>query len=353
MAQAQGIPQVPNANPQVSPGIGVGGFGVPPSNPAYHRQQLEGLLRSADPKDYPRIIDSYFKQLEGRQYESPLGTTDVRPSGAPGQPDVVTRLPPKQLQTLGIGDMNLPMMPGPNGQMQLMLPNGKGINSIDDLIQYNQRIKAEGQATNTLLEEKANQATTAQHEGMAAVPAQRSIDQMLAISKATGKGMPSGPTKDFMKQFGQFYDNFIKGDKDKAWANLPEAEAFDKLNSYLASESTKAINSRGTNFDLQTFMRANPSLSQTKEGREMMLDILRQEFESKIQIGIMASKYKAQDLPHFQEDVKKYYDSHPIVVTLPTNGKRIVMKKISKEERDQLPSGTGYIAPDNNVYYKK
>ena len=347
LAQAQGIPQVPNANPQISPGNNIGGFGIPPANPAYHPQQLDALIRSADPKDYPKIINDYFKQLQGSQYKNIYGITDVRPSGAPGQPDVVTRLPPESGIPISIGNLGLTMTFGPKGEPILLSPKGDQINSLSDLNKLGAELGVQGESIKKIGEAQVNPITEAiSRGGENATKAAQTLRTMENVVK-NDKNISMGPTSTGFNELKRTLSNFLPGQA----SGIASADTLEKLTSLLASESTKAISSnRGTNFELQMFTRANPNLMQSREGMLMMIDILKQEMQQRSEIASIANKWRGKDPAGWMDRQREYYNDHPITIHMPLgNGqyRDITTKEIKTEEDLKgLKSGMWFLSPN-------
>ena len=63
--------------------------------------------------------------------------------------------------------------------------------------------------------------------------------------------------------------------------DLSGAQLLQKYNSVLASESTKGVTSRGTNFDMRTFMANNPGLAMDEKGNIRMLGIVAQRCQTR------------------------------------------------------------------------
>lgn len=89
-------------------------------------------------------------------------------------------------------------------------------------------------------------------------------NQMSILNK-TGK-LPSGA--------GQFFNIDKEGNLRFPQAATPEAEAYNKLVANQIRNAKEIFGSRITNFDLSSFLKGLPTLSNTKEGRELILEML-------------------------------------------------------------------------------
>jgi hypothetical protein len=172
---------------------------------------------------------------------------------------------------------------------------------------------------------------------------------MEALTKTT-PGLSMGPTSPYINEAKRFIANFFPGISQES---IAAADSLEKINRLLASESTKMFTPRGTNFDLQTFMNANPSLSQSREGMLMMIDLLKQEMKQTQELGSVANKYRNKDVSSWNDRKQEYYDDHPLIIHKPIGGGKyqdITTKRIdTKEERDALKPGTNYIRPDGTI----
>jgi hypothetical protein len=110
-------------------------------------------------------------------------------------------------------------------------------------------------------------------DAQGALDVHRSLHEMLNLSKVTDPTVAN-------KQRGQVASVMMGlGMNPEAVGNFlgisPGAlEAANKQNSHLAQSSTKMVTSRGTNFDLDTFMKNNPNLAMTPEGFHRVVDFM-------------------------------------------------------------------------------
>lgn len=241
---------------------------------------------------------------------------------------------------------------GPDGKLNynLKVPgkaDGAGdLRGYEEFKNWQQRLKAEGEATSELYGDKAAGVSEAITKGTGANTAIQTLNTMDALSKAGGAWTPRGPTKDMSLKMRQFLANVGLPVKETELA-----EVFDKFNNFLASQATQAITSRGTNFDLQTFMRANPSLLQSKEGTEMLINIMQQEYKAIQSIGRRANQLSGKDVDKLPVIIEEYYRHNPIKFQY--KGTTVTTKPIkNRDDLEDVPSGHGYIAPDGTVRVK-
>lgn len=336
-------------------------------------EELRALLHSpmvaSDPKLMEDIISGYYARSNPQINKSPFGDIQTTP-GVRGQTDPQSRMLPTDRESLlsiaGVGTTVYSAtdpktgqqgfklkIPGPVGDKMFNSPQEaqSELEGLFGLARQGQQITAEGQATNELMKGKTEQVNEAVHKGIGASDVLKTLNTMDTIAK-TAKGMPTGPTKDYMLKARELLANFT----GKVPDGTSDAEVFEKLNGYLASIATKAITNRGTNFDLQTFMRTNPSLFSTNKGTQQLIDIMRQEYEATQDLGSMASKVQAKDVNGWPDVVSKYQKEHPIRFDMNVNGKsvRVNTSPVKKEEDlANIQSGEHFIGPDGQVRVKK
>jgi hypothetical protein len=242
-------------------------------------------------------------------------------------------------------------------------PSGEGprtgrledVQSHEDFVKYTQRLQREGASDLKLSDTKTGIIDEAiKAGGPASQELLNTINTMDTISQSSSD-ISRSATQPFLTAARQVINNFLPNETFKGSSS---EEVLNKLNSVLASESTKAINSnRGSNFELQTFMRANPDLVQSKYGFEMLLDILRQDVKRKQAISKMANRYTGGSVDKFQGAVEEYYRNNPIVIRKPiVEGSRvkrydfITTKEIhSTEDLEGLKPGTKFITPSGKI----
>lgn len=346
VAQAYGTQPVQNPAPN-APVQSVGAFEgtLPPRNPVSTDEQLKYQMRGASPDKQQEIIEQHKKDIEGRAYDIQGGGKVRIPGDPKGQ---VTSMPGPDIP-FGPPELNLRMRQYHDG-FGIITPKGeeKRFGNMDSAWRYVQDMHAQGGAVKNVMEGHSNNINEAIKAGPASAKAEQTLSVMNSISKSNPL-MSQGPTSDYIVKAKQFLENFYPG-----IAKSSDEEVMQKLTSFLAAESEKAVyNNRGTNFGLQTFTTANPNLMQSKDGREMMIDILQQEMKQRQDISKLAPKYVRSGPEAWQARLDEYYDTHPIIIKRPLgDGKfqNITTQKInSKEERDALPPGTNYIRPDGSI----
>lgn len=329
---------------------------APPMPPVMTPRMLrERLMGTTDSEGEAKVLDDYNKSLSQKEFKVPGGRLigmprqggpaefTFLPEGEPAQPGgIVPRAdkpgPGYGLAVPGSGDdgrlTNRPIT-GPETGWQTF---------IRDKAQQD----TENAATTGLAEGKVKIINAAIEQGMTAQTVVKTINTMDSLSKSLSV-VPRGPTSPFMTAIRQFGDNF----SIPIPANTGGAEALQKLNAGLASQATRAISNRGTNFELETFMKNNPGLLQTKDGMEMLLDIMRQEYQGYQDIAKIAGRMKGKDVDTFTDKVDEYYKNNPVKFTFTfkdgTKG-RVNTKQINgPEDIEGLKSGEYFLDDKGRV----
>lgn len=153
--------------------------------------------------------------------------------------------------------------------------------------------------------------------------------------------------------------------------DLSGAEAIQKLNASLASEMTKALASRPTQFEFKTFLANNPGLLLDKAGNERLIGMFSQLAKREADIGKLARKNQ-ENWSAWDSVVENYDKSHPIIdpvtkkvlssdsIIAPgpaksasTAGSAQAATMISsKADYDRLPSGASFTGPDGKPWRK-
>jgi hypothetical protein len=154
--------------------------------------------------------------------------------------------------------------------------------------------------------------------------------------------------------------------------DLSGSQLLAKYNSILAAESTKGVTSRGTNFDMKTFMANNPGLGMDEKGNIRMLGILSQNAKREYELGKLARQN--QDNWNNWDNVVEAYDKRnpikdpttgkilssnsiiapgPTKATTPASGSAQAAPMISsKADYDKLPKGAKFTGPDGKPWQK-
>jgi len=361
----------PTAKPAGEGGriINIPGYRGPAPNAPYLEtdDEIRAQMNSMTSLDKGQeVFQKWKEKAEPYHVEVPNGFLEVTPRKGGGADYKFMHGPSKDQ----IGDVGLSRTFDKEGNTSypMKLPSGSPagkksgegappqINSYEDWVKYKQRLEQEGSANAELMKGKTDTVQEAIKAGGPAAHEQiQTINAMDSISKTAGNDISRGPTAKYMTLARQFVENFLPGTTKGA----SDEEVLSKLNSILASESTRAISqNRGSNFELQTFMRANPDLMQTKHGMEMLLDIMRQGTKQKIEIGEIANMLKGEDVEKFNRVIKEYYLNNPIIIKRPSIGKdnKVTYEEIStvriekpEDVRRLVPSGKKFLTPDGRV----
>lgn len=339
---------VEGMNPSPNQPGGVSGYTgpIPPANPISTPDQLKAqIMNAGSPEQVQQIISEYQKNLEGRSYKTPGGgDLKVQPSAEGGAP-IATHIPGGDIP-LGIAGMNLNMRQNPNGGFDLILPGGetKGFKTVSDLYRYAADLNTQGESIKNIGAAQTEPIVETVKKSAAAPEAIQTLTTMEGIVK-NSKDLSMGPTSPYFNQVKRLFANFFPGSAK----GIAEADSIEKLNSLLASESTKLFTNRGTNFDLQTFMNANPNLLQSKEGMLMMIDLLKQEMKQRQDLGNIANRYRTKDVSTWNDRKQDYFDENPIIINVP-NAKggmdKITTKKVTEADIKTMPKGMKFLIPE-------
>lgn len=148
--------------------------------------------------------------------------------------------------------------------------------------------------------------------------------------------------------------------------DLSGAEAIQKLNAGLASEMTKALASRPTQFEFKTFLANNPGLLLDKVGNERLIGMFSQLAKRELELGKLARKNQ-DNWSNWDTVVENYDKKNPMVD--PATKKPITTDSIvalgpakttaqasatvsSKADYDKLASGAKFTGPDGKPWRK-
>lgn len=93
--------------------------------------------------------------------------------------------------------------------------------------------------------------------------------------------------------------------------DLSGAEAIQKLNAALASESAKAISARPAQFEFKTFLGNNPGLSLDKQGNQRVIGIFSQLAKREVDLGRLARQNR-DNWDNWDSVVQQYDKQNPI-----------------------------------------
>jgi hypothetical protein len=94
-------------------------------------------------------------------------------------------------------------------------------------------------------------------------------------------------------------------------AGMGETDVLSKGSILLATEGTKALSSRPSQFEFQKNIEANPGLVMSKPGSQLMLSIIRQQAQADFDLATLARHVK--DPTDWADVVDKYYAEHPLM----------------------------------------
>ncbi len=153
-----------------------------------------------------------------------------------------------------------------------------------------------------------------------------------------------GRTPDAAKMnTGPFAEEFLhakQGIKDLFGVDLggiAPAEAIEKFNGFLAAEGAKELTNRPSQFDFKTFLDRNPGIKNSPEGRQLLIDGLRQVYQQDANLANLATKVK--DPSQWSDIRDKYLAEHPI--SLMYRGQNIT----SVNPSTKIPEFQGAVPP--------
>jgi hypothetical protein len=117
-------------------------------------------------------------------------------------------------------------------------------------------------------------------------------------------------------------------------------EILSKLGTQLASSSTRALSARPAVFEFTTFMKNNPGLLTSKEGNDLLLNLIEQEQQRKLDYSDLAVNY--DDLREFNKAKKAYDEQNPMYNPLTgqayfEHGKQVSNATLPFDEVAKLP----------------
>lgn len=351
---AQAFPSQP-----VAPGTRI--QSIPPGGPLETDEQLKARLRAAPAAQRQQIIEDYLKRAQGREFETTIGKGTVTPGRAPGEPPIVSHTPSKGFP-IHTGKFSGTVLPNQQGGFDLTIPGqaGKSFGSLNEIFQYMREQEAMDTATQKITEGQSSDITQAITAGTKAPQLIKSLDTLDALSKSSD--VPRGPLSKYSVAIRQVIDNLglTKYLPNIADADLSKAETIQKINAELARQAVQTFTNRGTNFELETYIQNNPGILQSKEGMEMLISIIRQEYRGIQEIGKIASTIKPGDVATFNSKVEEYYEKNPIIITGPirdpkTNkiidkaGKLTTRIIKDKSDIDKVTSGQYFMLPDGRI----
>jgi len=344
--------------------IDIPGYKGPAPNVPYVEtpQEIHSQMMRGSPSDAQKVLEGWRDRQKPYEVEVPNGRLQVTPrQGGGGDFKFIASGKPETMQP---GQVPIYPEVGKDGEIQwkMKVPGGgtatvpgasgksfeDAMKAYTEVNKYWQKQGAIGESTSKVYGSATDPMAHAIGQGTDAGARLRTLGTMDTLVKSN-KNLSMGPTSPLAVEMKQFMENFWPG----STKGVHDEDVINKLTSLLASESTQAVSQhRGTNFELQMFTRANPNLLQSREGMIMMMDILRQEYGQHRDIAKLAREHQKSngDPLDWGDKLDEYYKDHPIIIHKP-DGKGgfqdyTTARITSKEERDALPKGMGYITPD-------
>lgn len=387
----QGGTQVAQAAPPGAPGAPPGAATQGPQGMQFPQmpvdpriQNLEHQLRNAhmfSQEDATKIFSQYNELIAPKEVDLGVGTAQYDPrSGVVDPRSFRPKLITGQISAGGVGVPEYRMFNPNTNNLGILdtpptdttsgfgqggatsnppisprtppFPRGSGISQMSD---WAANQAAQGSIANTLAGAQAGVVTKAIEAGEAA-PAQISSLNALDAASRVGGGFRGTAAAPFFLEVKKFLSNF--GFTQEQLSGLPAQELLEKLNTILASENTRNITSRGTNFEFQTFMRANPAIFQSEQGFYTLVDLLRQQRQHDQSLGELAQTMRPDQLASWNEMKKQYYRENPLIINIRERQGRnrvIPEERIyafnprNQEEFDRVPNNAGFIGQKGNI----
>jgi hypothetical protein len=328
-ATSPAMPSTPD--PEIEQGGSPPGYGPGPMPPvpyapsAKQFSDLYGMmLRQGDREGAQKLLEEYRKQLQPYDTKTPQGRLITAPTPGGGG---ISQFMPGEIQEVPMGKYHFKAIPYINPktnqtEYQYLIPGGgtnggSGLGSADEAMKKVREWDAMEHGAQTRMTGAMTERNKLVGQSIDAPGIIRNLDVMQAqLSRAQMLRGPGGP---LALELSQLVDSISPG-ASKAMGLSKEAsssEIFNKINAFLATQTTQSLSARGTNFQLQTFMRTHPSLMNTYEGSKILIDLLKQEFQIRQNVGSRLWKLDESNVNQMPDIIKDEYDKAPPVMHLP------------------------------------
>jgi len=324
--QAQSGVTNPTARDMINP---PGYSGPAPSAPYVETKneifrQMQG---TSDPAEKQRILEAWKKKQEPIHVPAVNGTLEGTPQQG-GKPVLWKFIPAAK----GPEIKNIPTAPvvGPDTQGTApLVPNVPGVGQPggikralgpESAVGEIERAEAERGARSKNITEIAGTQTSniasaikEANEAPAALQAVGIIDKTIRSSP----NLSFGPQAPYMNDVKRVLDNYYPGMS----TSIASADSLEKQSTLLARDLDKSFSSRGTNFQLETFLQAVPSLRASKEGALLIADLIKQDISQRQRLGDHANLLGDEDPAVWNRVKQNYYANNPLVIHQPAIGK--------------------------------
>lgn len=300
---------------------------VPPSlvphRTMYSRGQVMQIMQNPYVSDAQKkmVTEAYTQQFQPIQMPVTGGTVLINPAN-PAQQKFIPTLEKGSVKAGGI-EMPAFSTVDPYGKSVTQLPttggggSGRGAGgdttSLPGLMEMDTAHRAEvrgaEETAGELSKAKAKPVAEAIETGHTAQNATKYLDLMEQVGKVPdAANINSGPHAKTFLQLKQVAKDLFGYDA----GGVAPAEAIEKFNGFLAAQGAKELTSRPTQFDFKVFLERNPGIDVSKEGRQLLIDGLRQAYKQDIELSKMASRVK--DPGSWADARDKYMTDHPIKI---------------------------------------
>jgi hypothetical protein len=265
----------------------------------------------------------------------------VRQQVMPKKVDVAPGGPYPGVLTPG-GNLNIPRMGTQGGQQQpgtqqpggmINLPphpvtGGGGTGDIArDVREWEANVQVETDAAKALDTARTGAVNEYVKDAALAVQRLQTLGTLEAATRIAGRDAWRGPfVAEFAQALNQVVSNFpqlqnrlreIMPGIISDPTTLSNTQVIEKIIIELGGQATRELSNRPANFEFATYLRAFPGLTTSYEGALMLIDILRQEQEKKVELGTQASEIPTRERGGFNRRVREYYQQNPTIVTIP------------------------------------
>lgn len=233
--------------------------------------------------------------------------------------------------------------------VQMMAPGGGRGGTLEELqnaeIQRKAREKSVIESAGELAKGRAKPVTEAIERGMTAQKEVQLLQTLKLLSGQTPQAL-SGPLASTFVETGKALKEVTNG--ALGW-DTASAEAVDKINSALASLTTREITNRPALAEFANQIKSNPGLANSKEGRELLIDIMVQATQQDVGLSAKAEKFRdVEGGPAWSEVRDKHYKDNPVRVTY--HGKTYAA---DEEGLAQFKKDTEAVKPSGDAEWKE
>lgn len=192
----------------------------------------------------------------------------------------------------------------------------------------------------------------------------RTLDQMSGALAAAGGNITTGPLGEPVLRAKQALGGIL----GRELPGTSATEMFNNMGPILAGEAARAITNRPAQIEFTTMLNSKPGLMNSVEGNRAMMDVMRQRAVQDSDLANIAARSNSTD--EFLHKKDEYEAAHPMINPFtgqafgangtspgaeggPQSSSAPIVQVRSAAERDGLPTGARYIAPDGKLRVKQ